>query len=354
MPSSFFWLFTLVGTPILACSSMNKYTTIIYVVVVVVVELLRGRCSGCSDEYPPYEATPYQKSSYRTTPYQAPPYQASPYQASPYQASPYQASPYQASPYQKSPYQESLYRAPSPIKPKATSLTPVLGHSPVYTPSPPEYGDDYYTSYDDTRTRYEEHYSRYDDPTPTYNIPKPSPLPSSVYGYSPDLPTYCGQELHEHVGRHAMDRYLYYERLSDTPSSSSIIRDETRCVLGMFSCKSPRCPSLAKAHRGQRIWSSGSICVRVLVNSDDEYQTIIHSQQCNACDQFVKPDIDEDVCVKKIVGALDFWTGRSRREARNTNFVKTNPHDSKRCYSCQKGICPRREKNPTPSAGLWE
>lgn len=249
MPSSSFWFLALVGTPILAYSSLQEYT-LTYIFVLLTSELLRSCCSGCNDNYPSYQETPYQ-----------------------------------ASPYQASPYQGTHYQVPSPIKPTATSLTPTYNASynnlatpryvstiVGYNPPSPEYDDDFFTReydddvftrHDDIRTRYNDPYSRYDAPTPTYNIPKSYPRPSSVYEHSLNLSTYCGQDLHEHVTKHAVDRYQYHRGLSGASSSSYVIRDETRCVLGWFTCKYPYCPALYQRNpfSDQRTWRSGSICV---------------------------------------------------------------------------------------------
>ncbi|KAG0071539.1 hypothetical protein BGZ90_012214 [Linnemannia elongata] len=300
-----FWFLALVGTPILAYSSLNEYT-FTYILVLLTANLLR---SSCSDNYPHYQASPYQGTHYRTV--------------------------------------TSLKPSYDPLYNNSMQWHPVLGYHPVYTLPPPKYDesfpsvDDFVASDDDIRTRYNDPYSRCDVPTQN-NTRKPSPLPSSVYEHSLDPQTYCGQGLHEHVARHAVDRYQYHRGLSGASSSSYVIRDQTRCVLGWFTCKYPYCPSLNQ-RKDQRTWRSGSICVRVLVSCNDKYQTIIHAQQCNACDQFVQPVIDGDVYARKIVSALDLWTGRRAREAPNTDFVKTSPHDCARCYGCQKGICPRRE-----------
>ncbi|KAK3810702.1 MAG: hypothetical protein JOS17DRAFT_763667 [Linnemannia elongata] len=335
MPSSSFWFLALVGTPIIAYSSLKDYT-FTYIIVLLTTQLLLSCCSGCSDSsdssdtYPHYQVTPYQASLYQGTQYHVP-------------------SPIKSAVTSLTPTYDASYNNPEPPRHVST----ILRYNPAYSPTPSEYDDDdfftghddFFTRHDDIYSRYNDSYSRYEVPTPTYNIPKPSPRPSSVYEQQLELPTYCGQDLHEHVVRHAVDRYQYHRGLSGAPSSSYVIRDETRCVLGWFTCKYQYCPALYRRNQFsvQRTWRSGSICVRVLVNYNDHYQTIIHAQQCNSCNNFVKPDIDEDVYAKRIVSALDLWTGRRKREAPNTDFVKTRPHDCARCYGCQTGICPRRE-----------
>ncbi|KAG0375745.1 hypothetical protein BGX24_008695, partial [Mortierella sp. AD032] len=59
---------------------------------------------------------------------------------------------------------------------------------------------------------------------------------------------------------------------------------------------------------------------------------------------YVKPEVDKENYVQKIVSALDLWTGRPARQEPTSYFNKTPPHDEKRCHACQVGICSRASR----------
>ncbi|KAK3810700.1 MAG: hypothetical protein JOS17DRAFT_821886 [Linnemannia elongata] len=140
-----------------------------------------------------------------------------------------------------------------------------------------------------------------------------------------------GADLHAAVVRGSGHHYKYNQKLSNATSDR---KDESRYIVGSFTCA--RC---TRPRTGNRTWHSGVICTQVFFTSDDRYRTILHAQQCRRCQAFVKPEVDEDNYVKKIVSALDLWSGRRERLESTWEFKETDPHDEERCHGCQIGVC---------------
>ncbi|KAF9117842.1 hypothetical protein BGW39_001752 [Mortierella sp. 14UC] len=133
-----------------------------------------------------------------------------------------------------------------------------------------------------------------------------------------------GGYLHAAVAREAGN----YKYKQDLTQATEVIHDGSRSTFGRFSCHKPH----------PRSWSSGKICIEIFLASDDRYRTILHAQQCRGCGVYVKPEIDEESYAKKVVGALELWTGRRERQE-PSDFKRTPPHDRKRCHGCQIGVC---------------
>ncbi|KAF9544722.1 hypothetical protein EC957_011728 [Mortierella hygrophila] len=155
------------------------------------------------------------------------------------------------------------------------------------------------------------------------------PPPKLVQGKEFD-----GADLHAAVIRGSGHRYKYNQQLSNDTSDRP---GQSRFIVGSFTCT--RC-SRTRSHT----WHSGVICTEIFFTLDDRYRTILHAQQCRRCQAYVKPEVDEDNYVKKIVSALDLWSGRRERLESTGDFKETDPHDEERCHGCQIGVCKRQRR----------
>ncbi|KAG0292540.1 hypothetical protein BGZ96_004023 [Linnemannia gamsii] len=137
---------------------------------------------------------------------------------------------------------------------------------------------------------------------------------------------YDGFYLHTAVVQESGPHYKYYKQLSRASSN----RNATRQIVAHFRC-----------HNCSHTWHTGQLCVQLFLASNDRYRTILHAQQCQGCEAYVEPQVDEENYVKKIVGALDLWTNRRERQEPMFDRKTTGPHDEERCHGCQIGICSR-------------
>ncbi|KAK3810701.1 MAG: zinc-binding domain-containing protein [Linnemannia elongata] len=137
-----------------------------------------------------------------------------------------------------------------------------------------------------------------------------------------------GSHLHSAVVQESGRRYHYNRSLTQATSD----RYATRNIVGHFTCYN--CPLT-------NTWHSGIICTQLFMASNGRYRTILHGQQCRGCESYVEPMVDEENYAKKIVSALDLWTGQRERQVSVSDFKKTGPHDEERCHGCQIGICSR-------------
>jgi len=137
---------------------------------------------------------------------------------------------------------------------------------------------------------------------------------------------HLNKSLLQESGSH---RYRYNKYLTSATSDRSGVRQ----IVGHFTCYNCHPP---------RTWDSGQICTQVLYAPTDRYRTILHAQKCQACEAYAEPEVDLDNYAKKIVSALDLWTGRRRRMESHGHYKRTGPHDTERCHGCQIGICSDR------------
>ncbi|KAG0292539.1 hypothetical protein BGZ96_004022 [Linnemannia gamsii] len=145
-----------------------------------------------------------------------------------------------------------------------------------------------------------------------------------------------GLDLHDAVVRGSGPHYTYNDQLFNATSHR---KNMSRDIVGSFTCHN--CTYL---RRRAHTWPSGVICTQVFFTPDGQYRTILHAQQCRRCEAYVEPVVNEDNYVKKIVSALDLWTGRRERlrPKWDEDEKETPPHDKKRCHGCQIGVCTRK------------
>lgn len=312
MPSYAFWFLALVGTPIVAYSSFHQFAST-YILVLLTSQALLA-CCDCIDHPHPSE-----KVSSFAAPKHVPPTPNYPVCTSIFAHRNHDPV------YSACSNHNSIQSAYSNHDPVYSTHS---NHAPVYSA---------YSNYDSDYSDYSNHdtvYSTYSYHNPVYSALVSGPK------YSPIGKRHCGEYLHGSVEKRAGKWYQYNGTLHDT--SSNVIRNKTRSVVGRFTCNYPNCPSITP-----RTWKSAGICTQVLLTADGQYKAVIHAQECKFCNKFALPVIDAEAYAQRIVSALDLWTGRrewtGKRERLepNENFGSTWPHDTARCHGCQQGICSR-------------
>lgn len=142
-----------------------------------------------------------------------------------------------------------------------------------------------------------------------------------------------GAYLHPAVAQVAGYRYRYDKYLG----ADECVRIGARSIVGHFTCYTCQ-PSVAD---GYRIWYSAVICTELYLSPCNDYKAILHSQQCNRCDEYAKPEVDIKNYICKVISTLDLWTGRRDSYWTEEYRATRGPHDEDRCHGCQVGVCDR-------------
>ncbi|KAH7059182.1 hypothetical protein BKA57DRAFT_444195 [Linnemannia elongata] len=105
----------------------------------------------------------------------------------------------------------------------------------------------------------------------------------------------------------------------------------TRNMSGRFVCSPCK-------FKKQHTWGSGVICTELFLSRSNTYRAVICGQQCKRCNKYGKLELDVEKYVERVLDTFALWRGL--REARRPDsHVSKGPHDSSRCYGCQRGIC---------------
>lgn len=185
--------------------------------------------------------------------------------------------------------------------------------------------DDDYNDYDDDNEPQYQTMARSGRMFDHYEPPK--------YLYYDNSLDFDGAYLHPAVAQIVGYRYKYDKYLSADES----VRIGARSIVGHFTCYTCQ-PSVAD---GYRIWHSAVICTELYLSPHNDYKAILHSQQCNRCDKYAKPEVDIENYICKVISTLDLWTGRRDAYWSEAYRVTRGRHDEDRCHGCQVGVCAR-------------
>ncbi|KAG0236202.1 hypothetical protein B0O80DRAFT_446804 [Mortierella sp. GBAus27b] len=121
------------------------------------------------------------------------------------------------------------------------------------------------------------------------------------------------------------------------------IRYGERSMFGSFTCRS----CTLKNHGHAHLWYSGMISTQLWLSLDDKrYRIVINFQKCRRCESYVKPKLDEEKFVNKVIRAFTLWLGlREAEDGWQDDQRLTQPHDQERCRGCEKGVCKRKWSN---------
>ncbi|KAF9119270.1 hypothetical protein BGW39_000429 [Mortierella sp. 14UC] len=151
-----------------------------------------------------------------------------------------------------------------------------------------------------------------------------------------------GLYLHASVTGEIGGRYPYDQYIK----TDGELRTTAVTVAGIFKCYNKYCKRKEKDEVVPRVWDSYGICVKIWMSSSDHgYRTILHFQQCNKCRKYIKPEVEKDDYVTKIVTVMDRWTKQKSDVKPRKFYPPTGPHQSDKCSACQKGVCPLGPKN---------
>ncbi|KAF9102968.1 hypothetical protein BGX27_010793 [Mortierella sp. AM989] len=152
-----------------------------------------------------------------------------------------------------------------------------------------------------------------------------------------EVKEFDGFYLHKWLTAEAEYDLKYDKSLTQVKS----VKYGERSIIGQFTCTKCR-PN----KRGG--WKSGIISTELwLSTSDNRYRTQLNAQQCRGCESYAVPEVDVDNYTRKVISAFDLWKGLRYAEAR-TEYKRTAPHDTKRCYGCKKKVC-SRWNDPEPA-----
>lgn len=120
-----------------------------------------------------------------------------------------------------------------------------------------------------------------------------------------------------------------------------------RSVKGIFDCHT------CLPHR---VWTSSVISTEIWFSETTDrnsgqrrrkakkqscsYRVLIHSQKCRECRRYVEPKIDVEDFSRKVILALDLWTGnRDAETEQEDDYHPTRPHADSLCHGCEIGVC---------------
>ncbi|KAF9544726.1 hypothetical protein EC957_011732 [Mortierella hygrophila] len=171
------------------------------------------------------------------------------------------------------------------------------------------------------------------------NTPKPSNKPKKPKALKkPKTPKVKNEN--------EMDAAEHHAALAEAPKGSQYKYDpnltaercrkhDVRNMSGRFVCSPCK-------FKKQHTWGSGVICTQLFLSRSNTYRAVFFGQQCKKCDKYGKLELDVGKYVERVLDTFELWRGL--REARMPDpHVTTGPHDSRRCYGCQLGICNKRD-----------